>query len=120
MITYRLEKAEPLSVLEIDNNFRELEQRIKTLEGHATPTKLTIEQQEDVLIFKTNAETISHVVLPKFQPIFKGAWKQLTSYHIGCWVTTDQKLYACQSPHTSTQEFEPNFWQLIFEGGNNA
>lgn len=120
MITYRLEKGAPLSILEIDNNFRVLEQRLKQLEDKNFDANLSVEQKEDVLIFKANSHEISHVVLPKFQPIFKGAWAANSSYHIGCWVYMNQKLYACTAPHTSGAEFDSTFWQLIFDGANNG
>ena len=66
MITYRLEKGAPLSILEIDNNFRGLEERLKKLEDKDFDGDLSVEQKEDVLIFKCG-ETVSHIVLPKFQ-----------------------------------------------------
>ena len=76
---------------------------------------LGVEQKEDVLIFKCG-QRISHIVLPKFQPIFKGAWTANCNYRIGCWVYWQQKLYACTVPHTSGDVFETTFWQLIFDG----
>jgi hypothetical protein len=115
MITYRLEKGAPLSILEIDNNFRELEQRLNTLEEHPAIPVIAIEQQEDVLIFKVDGKTISHIVLPKFQPIFKGAWEKNTLYRLGCWVQYKGKLYTCKVPHTSGETFEPSFWIAIFD-----
>ncbi len=118
MITYRLEKGAPLSILEIDTNFRELEQRLSTLEDHPNTPVIAVEQQEDVLIFKVDGEVISHIVLPKFQPIFKGEWMKNTSYRVGTWVYCNHTLYACQVPHTSGENFEPSFWALIFNGGN--
>jgi len=117
MITYRLEKGAPLSVLEIDNNFRELEQRLNALETQGLDGALTFEQQEDLLIFKRNQQPVSHVVLPKFQPIFKGAWESEMNYRIGCWVYYDYKLYACTAPHTSAVDFDFDSWQLIFDSG---
>jgi hypothetical protein len=115
MITYRLEKGAPLSVLEIDNNFRALEQRLKNLEDKNFDGDFGVEQKEDVLIFKCG-ETVSHIVLPKFQPIFKGAWTANYNYRIGCWVYVEQKLYACTAPHISGDVFETTFWQLVFDG----
>ncbi len=122
MITYRIEKGAALSILEIDNNFRELEQRLLALEGKSKSDDqdfeavLSFEQKEDLLIIKHHQQPISHVVLPKFQPIFKGIWAKECSYRIGCWVYAAQKLYACVTPHTSGAAFDPSFWQLIFDG----
>ena len=116
MITYRLEKGSPLSILEIDNNFRALEDRLKKLEDRGFDEHLGVEQKADVLIFKYNNQEISNVVLPKFQPIFKGLWETNCNYRIGCWVYWQKKLYGCITPHTSGSEFENTFWQLIFDG----
>lgn len=118
MITCRLEKGAPLSILEIDTNFRELEQRLNAMEDQPITPVLAIEQQEDVLIFKMDGAVISHIVLPKFQPLLKGEWKKDTSYRVGTWVYYNHTLYACQVPHTSGETFEPCFWALIFNGGN--
>jgi hypothetical protein len=118
MITYRLEKGSALTLLEIDNNFRELEQRLKNLEDKEFDSALSVEQKEDILIFKYG-QTISHIVLPKFQPIFKGSWIANCNYRIGCWVYLNQKLYACTAPHTSGDTFEATFWQLVFDGAKD-
>lgn len=115
MITYRIEKGAPLSILEIDNNFHELEQRLNTLEEHPAIPVIGIEQQEDVLIFKVDGEVISHIVLPKFQPIFKGTWEKNALYRLGCWVQHRGKLFTCKVPHTSSENFEPSFWIVIFD-----
>lgn len=119
MITYRLEKGAPLTILEIDNNFRELEQRLKTVEDQNFDANLRVEQKEDVLVFHCNFQEIAQVILPKFQPIFKGMWKANCNYHIGCWIYLNQKLYTCKTPHTSGTEFENTFWQLIFDGAKH-
>jgi hypothetical protein len=115
MMTYRLEKGAPLSILEIDTNFRELEQRLNELEDHPITPVIGIEQQEDVLIFKVDGEVISHIVLPKFQPIFNGPWVKNTLYRVGCWAQHASKLYTCKVPHTSGETFEPSFWVLILD-----
>ncbi len=118
MITYRLEKGAPLSILEIDTNFRELEQRLNDLEDNPITPVIGIEQQEDVLIFKIDGEVISHIVLPKFQPIFNGPWMKNTLYRVGCWAQHMGNLYTCKVPHTSSELFEPSFWQCIFNNKN--
>lgn len=122
MITYRLEKGSALTILELDANFRELEQRINAQEDRKMCSAITAEQQGDLLILKADSQTISQVVLPKFQPIFKGAWQQNTPYHPGCWAQFNNALYACQTYHLSGEKFEVHFWQLIFnnEGDANA
>lgn len=115
MITYRLEKGSPLTVLELDTNFRTLEERILALEDHPATSNISIEQQDDVITFKINGDAISPIVLPKFQPLFKGEWEKNTTYHPGCWTCLSGALYACQTYHTSNDDFEPNYWQLIFD-----
>lgn len=69
MITYRLEKGSALTILELDANFRELEQRINAQEDRKMCSAITAEQQGDLLILKADSQTISQVVLPKFQTI---------------------------------------------------
>ena len=120
MITYRLEKGTPLTTLELDTNFRELEKRITALEDNFSPSNISAEQQGDVVIFKVNGDAISHVFLPKFQPFFKGAWEKNTTYQTGCWVYVNTALYACQTHHTSGDFFEPTYWQLIFDNKGEA
>lgn len=120
MITYRLEKGAPLTILELDTNFRELEERLAAREDNISPLIISAEQQDDVVTFKVNGDAISHVVLPKFQPLFKGAWQRNATYQSGCWVYVNAALYACQTYHTSSDFFEPTYWQLIFDSKGEA
>ncbi len=116
MITYRLEKGAPLTIEELDENFKTLETSIENLQAQIAPIELKAIQDGDVLIFKNNTEDIGHIVLPKFAPNFKGKWQALGSYQTGDWVFFAKKLYACIKTHAATETIDEQNWILIFDG----
>lgn len=114
MITYRLTKGSPLTVEELDENFKTLETNIKELEEKIIPQKITATQDCDVLLIKNNSENIGHIKMPTFLPCFKGKWEINKFYTINDWVFNLNKLYTCNEKHNSTEKFEEKYWTLIF------
>lgn len=54
MLTYRLVKGSPLTIEELDENFKTLETSIENLQAQIAPIELRAVQDGDVLIFKNN------------------------------------------------------------------
>ena len=104
MITYRTQKGAPLTVEEMDGNFKELEERIKVLEAHLDSGEGIgqIRAQGDTMkilgTFGTDFGTFS---LPKaiFTP--RGPWAPQTTYQTLDVVSHDNGLYYCVSAHSS-------------------
>lgn len=116
MLTYRLVKGSPLTIEELDENFKTLETSIENLQVQMAPIELKAFQDGDVLIFKNNTEDIGHIVLPKFEPNFKGKWQALVNYQTGDWVFFEKKLYACIKSHAANEKIDEQNWILIFDG----
>ncbi|MBS0272277.1 MAG: hypothetical protein JSR85_06485 [Proteobacteria bacterium] len=103
-IIYRAEKGSPLSVEEIDGNFRDLETRLKTLEEHPEAVegigKVQVEGDQLTLIgtFGTDFGTFA---LPKTSLRFRGKWFLQALYQKHDIVTHEEALYICLKDHTS-------------------
>lgn len=116
MLTYRLIKGSPLTIEELDENFQTLNSRIDELDEKITPVSLSIEQDQDVLILKNCGENIGHIIMPRFEPCIKGKWQPSTLYKNSDWSFHNRKLYSCITDHQSTEDFEEQKWNLIFDG----
>ena len=82
-ITYRAEKGSPLSVEEIDGNFKELETRIKTLEENPEAGegigKIQVEGDQ-MHLMGTFATDFGTFTLPQPKLNMRGKWAQQTPY----------------------------------------
>lgn len=116
-ITYRAEKGSPLSVEEIDGNFKELDTRLKNLEENPEIGegigKIQVEGDQMHLMgtFSTDFGTFT---LPSPTLKLKGKWVTQTFYQKLDLVTYESGLYSCLHPHTSIAwEQDVNSWQEI-------
>jgi hypothetical protein len=117
MITYRSQKGAPLSADEVDDNFKELETRVKALEDHKEVAegigKITV-QGDQMTIAGAFGADLGTFSLPKatFKP--RGAWVPQAGYHKLDLVTYEGGLFLCLTDHSSkTWDQEGVFWQEV-------
>jgi len=105
-IVYRLEKGAPLTLEELDGNFRELDMKLKLLEDHpdSGESLAKVELQDDLLVFTGSfGMDLGRVPLPKASLIFQGLWEPLKSYKCMDLVTREEGLYYCLETHMSAE-----------------
>lgn len=118
-IVYRYQKGEPLTIEEMDGNFKSIEERIEKLE--ITPFLgegiSKINQEGDRLSFLgTFGTALGCVTLPKAFPVPRGKWQPETAYRLLDWAQMERCVYSCVKPHTSTQfKNDLENWVLVFE-----
>lgn len=114
-ITYRHEKGSPLTVQEIDGNFKELETRLKILEDHAEEGEgiEKIHLEGDRLTFTgTFGKDFGTFTLPKPSLNPCGPWSPEKPYKKLDLVTVESGLYYCAMDHTSTTWTQDTpFWK---------
>ena len=117
-LIFRASKGSPLTADEVDNNFKDLDQRLHALEtGRFTAEaiqEITLEQ--DQLIIKgSRGSVFGPFTLPT--PLFKakGEWQEDTPYTKGDVVQKDLNLYQARHDHVGDKVFEAKNWQLIFQ-----
>lgn len=114
-ITYRGEKGSPLTVQEIDDNFRELETRLNIFEDHSEAGeslgKIYIEG--DQINFKgTFGTDFGTFTLPKANLNPCGVWARQTPYRKLDLVTAENALHCCINAHISTSwTQDSSFWK---------
>lgn len=118
-IIYRREKGIPLTTLEMDENFSDLDQRIKELETKpilAEGIRSIIQEGDQIVITGTFGTTWGPFVLPKCLPRPRGDWQENTPYAVGDWVIVKRNSFACVKAHMSSEVFDLECWQLIVKG----
>lgn len=116
-IIYRTEKGSPLSVVEIDGNFKELNDRLTYLEEHPETgegiERITVKEDQMTITgaFGTDFGTFS---LPKALLNPCGPWSTQVLYQKLHMVTFENILFCCVKEHTSTAwEQDKGMWQEI-------
>lgn len=121
-IILRSIKGEPLTVAEMDQNFTELDSRIKALEDLTqAETALMVESSAESLVFKNGLGLeVGRAVLPKWMPRVRGEWQPGEVYALGDWVRFEGKLYFCNVAHVAPfsemgceDVFDKVKWQLL-------
>lgn len=117
-IIYRAEKGAPLSVEEIDGNFRELETRLKTLEEHPEVGEGIGKVQVDgdlLTLTGTFGTDFGTFALPKTSLRPRGKWLPQALYQKHDMVTYEEALYICLKDHTSIlwEQDYMHHWQEI-------
>lgn len=119
MLTYRSEKGSPLTVEEMDGNFRDLDERLKILETHLDTGEgigKILSQGETAIIIGTHGTELGTFPLPKMTLSPRGTWHPETSYLPLDLVTYQQALYYCLADHISRHwEEDLSFWQQIVD-----
>lgn len=128
-IVYRLEKGEPLTVAEIDNNFRELAQHIEILrEAVREPLRGLRFRVEGVhMCIETEAGVLlQRVELPLLSFQHKGIWRAGAIYVVNDIIVCDRGVFICQQSHTATEwSADERYWALlldsrVFEGSTRS
>jgi hypothetical protein len=120
-IIYRLQKGSPLTLEEVDGNFKELHQRLEALEQNQVEKVQWGGRFElcdsDLLFLNPENEVLSrvHLPLPHFYP--KGRWQPHQLYAGYDIVTTGKQAYCCIKSHQSSDLFtaDQESWQLLLD-----
>lgn len=120
-ITYRNLKGAPLSADELDQNFRELHERVEQLEEnlglHTQGGIAKITQDGADIIFESEAgESMGRLTLPSlyFRP--RGLWGSQNDYLFYDLCLFEGKTYCCKRAHKSGDSFAETAgkWEVIF------
>ena len=119
-IVYREHKGAPLSIQEMDENFKHLDERLTALESGPLMAEgiKEIRQEGDQLIIEgTHGRTFGPFVLPKYLPNMRGEWMARVRYAYGDWMHYKRTLYFCTTPHVSERfETQAECWKVMVEG----
>jgi hypothetical protein len=121
-IVFRQEKGSPLSIEEMDGNFKDLHERVIFLENHPLQAEGIgkIEQEQDLLkITGTFGSNLGTFILPKVLPRLCGMWKEQTMYRQTDWVQKEKNLYVCTHSHQSenfSEDLKKDYWVLAYKG----
>lgn len=120
-ITYRNLKGSPLSADELDQNFKNLHERLEKLEEVVLPlsqggvARIT-QNGADLLFESASDEVLGRVTLPslRFRP--RGLWVAQRDYLFYDLCLFDGKMYCCKTAHKSAESFGDDLakWDLIF------
>ena len=116
-IVYRVEKGVPLTSLEIDGNFKDLDTRLKVVEEHPEAGeglgKIQV-QGDQMTITGTFGTDFGTFPLPKASLNPCGEWLSQALYHKLDLITAENKVYCCLKDHRSTMWEQDHFlWQEI-------
>lgn len=120
MITYRTEKGAPLTIEEMDGNFRDIESRLKVLETHLASGEgigKVLVQGDKLTVVGTFGTDFGTFSLPKASLKPRGPWVAQTPYQALDFVIHGRGVYCCSQNHLSTLwEQDGHAWQelLIF------
>lgn len=125
-LIYRDQKGAPLTIEELDGNFKDLNRRLETLEEHSFEgggiSDIKLEGDELVILGAHHLE-LGRVRLPMPQFLGKGAWQEKHPYAVYDLIRHEQGVYVCVKSHESTTfEQDHSHWQLLWESpqGDNA
>jgi hypothetical protein len=101
-LVYRLEKGAPLTVEEVDGNFRDLEERLTVLEARTSTDegieRITVEEGA-MVIHAGHGRTWGPFALPRFVPHYWREWEAGSAYGLGDWLSHGGHLYLCIHTH---------------------
>lgn len=124
---FRCDKGEPLTFVEMDQNFRELLEKIHDLESRALAVeeKMVTQSSQQFFIVQEGGEIIfqdrqkrecGRVILPIFRPNLRGKWITQEYYHVHDWVVFEGTTYGCMCAHVATSFPEDKgHWCVVVE-----
>lgn len=120
---YRTEKGKPLTLEEVDGNFRELDLRLKLLESLSKQKQeipesvASVVQKGDILCFVgSRGSILGTASLPRIIPSVRGSFKKGEYYNLLDFVVYENKTYSCTKSHIAeTFLGEGEFWQIIID-----
>lgn len=117
-MTYRNLKGAPLSADELDQNFRELHQRLERLEAKPLASGIAnITQEGPDIIFKNAAgESMGRFTVPLLKLRPRGPWIPQETYLFYDLCLFEGKTYLCHTPHKSGDNFASGhvYWDVVF------
>lgn len=118
-LIYRDQKGAPLTIEELDGNFKDLNHRLETLESHSFEgggiSHMTLEGDELVILDAHHLE-LGRVQLPMPQFSGKGAWQKKHPYAVYDLIRHEHGVYFCLKAHESTTfEQDHSYWQLLWQ-----
>lgn len=116
-IIFWKDKQTPLAAEEVDGNFKDLDDRLKTLEENQNKVNVlaSIKLNGSDLIFEgTNGTQFPPIKMPQIFWNPCGLWKKETQYSPFDITQYGSCLYMCKQFHISAQELDNNFWQMMF------
>ncbi len=118
-IIYRAQKGAPLTMEEIDGNFKDLDTRLEAIEEHTLEvggiSRILLEGDE-LVIQGTNHSTLGRVRLPMPQFFGRGEWEAQQHYNVYDLIRHEASLYLCLKAHQSASfEQENNYWQVLWQ-----
>ena len=117
-IIFREQKGSVLTAAEVDNNFKELQERLCTLEDEklSPETFSKINLEDGKLTFEgSKGSTFGPFSLPNTPLSTKGFWAPQTPYTQSDLVQHEKSLYSASHDHISGDVFSPNNWNVVFK-----
>lgn len=117
---YRSEKGAPLTAQEVDDNFRQLDTRIKSLERHYPDRKVhEVKVEGDAIVIYDNAGVeMSRAQLPLLALNPRGPWHRDTAYARNDLVTYQGAAYVCVHTH-KPGVFKEESWLKLMQNEVN-
>ncbi len=114
-IIYRSEKGGPLTAQEVDDNFRELDTRVKALERHYPDRKIhEIKLEGDTIVLYDGAGIeMSRAKVPMVGLNPRGSWQPDTAYARNDLMTHQGVAYICVHTH-KPGNFNGEDWLQLF------
>ena len=120
-ITYRNLKGSPLSADELDQNFRDLHERLEYLETSFNRQNLggiaqIFQEGSEIFFENTAGDIMGRLKFPQLQLNPRGAWSPHTEYAFYDVCLFNGKSYLCNTAHQSAESFEEHSrqWDVIF------
>lgn len=121
MLVYRSIKGSPLTVEEMDGNFKALADRLEVLETSSMEGEGigSVEIDQGVLrLTGSKGSKLGEVKLTTLRWRPRGAWQPDVAYETMDLVFINDSLYLCQTSHTSDKAFAERYWDLVFESSS--
>lgn len=115
-IIYRDQKGAPLTIEELDGNFKDIEHRLKALEEVPSEGGIShIRLEGDEVVFEgPQGITLGRIRLPLPHFQGRGDWQPSTPYNLYDLVYHEAALYLCLQVHQSVVfDQEREKWQLV-------
>lgn len=118
-LIYRAQKGAPLTIEEMDENFKDLDTRLAVLESQESHeggiSQINLEGDE-LIIQGLHGMTVGRVRLPIPHFQGRGEWEALQDYGIYDLVRHEAALYLCLKAHKSDYfDQERECWQVLWQ-----
>lgn len=119
-ITLRSEKGAPLTIEELDENFKELNERLTALEQGKFAVEslgsINVEGQE-IVFTSTLGKELGRCALPEPSLQGRGNWRGRLNYCQGDIVRFQDRIFLCRQNHTSdlSPDRDEGNWKALFD-----